>query len=158
MSTRYFALIFGIVYLILGILGLIPGLLAPVATPGNPPTTLTVLYGALFGLFVVNIIHTLVHLIVGIWGILAYRTFTAARSFSIAAGIIFLVLFVFGLIPGLQTIFGIVPLQGADVWLHLISGVIALFFGLVVARNAPVEEVVTTDDVNPGPGPGGPVV
>lgn len=157
MSTRYYALIIGIIYLIAGILGLIPGLLSPVAVTGNPPTTLTVLYGALFGVFVVNILHTIVHLIIGIWGILAYRTFSAARSFSIITGIIFLVLFVFGLIPGLQTIFGILPLEGADVWLHLVTGLLGLFFGLVVARNAPVEEVVD-ETITPGPGPGGPVV
>ena len=134
MATRYFALIFGIVYLLVGILGLIPGMLSPVGDPGNPPVNVQTLYGNLLGAFTVNILHTLVHLVIGIWGILAYRSFSAARTLSLAAGVIFIVLFLFGLIPGLQTLFGLVPLHGADVWLHLLSGIVALAFGLMAPR------------------------
>src|SRR5512146_2809652 len=99
MGTRYFALIFGIIYLIVGILGLIPGLLTPSTAPG---VTVNVLNGDLFGVFPVNIIHTLIHLIIGIWGIIAYRTFSASRSYARVTGVIFIVLFIFGLIPGLN--------------------------------------------------------
>ncbi len=127
MATRYFALIFGIVYLLVGILGLIPGLLTPAATPG---VTVNVLNGYLLGAFPVNIVHTLVHLILGIWGIVAYRSFTGSRAFARTAGVILIVLFIFGLIPGLNVLFGLAPLNGADIWLHLISGIIALYFGL----------------------------
>jgi hypothetical protein len=131
MNTRYFALIFGIVYLLVGVLGLIPGLL----TAPTTPVTVNVLNGDLFGLFPVNIIHTLVHLIIGIWGILAYRSFDGSRAFARAAGVIFIVLFIFGLIPGLNTLFGLAPLNGSDIWLHLVSGIVALYFGLT-ARSA----------------------
>lgn len=131
MRTRTFALVIGIIYLLVGILGLIPGLLAPAALPG---VTVTTLEGNIFGLFSVNLIHTLVHLIIGIWGILAYRSFTASRSYSTSIGVIFLILFIMGLIPGLNTLFGLAPLYGADVWLHLISGIVALYFGLTAGR------------------------
>jgi len=139
MATRYFALIFGIIYTLVGVMGLIPAMLQPMA-PGNPPVTLDILSGNLLGLFPVNILHTVVHLIVGIWGIVAYRSFTAARSFSIMTGIAFLALFLFGLIPGLQTLFGLMPLHAADRWLHLASGAVALFFGLTAPRGTEVTD------------------
>lgn len=130
MGTRYFALILGIIYLLLGVLGLIPGVVTPTTNPG---VTVDVLNGMLFGLFAVNIIHTLVHLIIGIWGILAYRSFESSRTFSRVVGIVLIVLFVFGLIPGLSSLFGLAPLYGADVWLHLVSGIIALYVGLTAS-------------------------
>ncbi len=135
MATRTFALVIGIIYLIVGILGLIPGLLVPVSLPG---VTVTSLEGAIFGIFPVNLIHTLIHLIIGIWGILAYRSFTASRSFSITIGVIFIILFILGLIPGANVLFGLAPLFGADVWLHLVTGILGLYFGLTARRGVDV--------------------
>lgn len=131
MGTRYFALIFGIVYLLIGIMGLIPSLITN--TP-NQGVTVNVLDGLLLGIFPVNIVHTLVHLAIGVWGILAYRTFEASRQFSIGVGIVFIVLFVMGLIPGLNVLFGLAPLYGSDIWLHLVSGIVALAVGLMARR------------------------
>lgn len=127
MGTRYFALVLGIIYLLIGVMGLIPGL---VQMGPNPGVTVDVLNGNLLGIFPVNIVHTVVHLLIGLWGILAYRSYDASRGFARAAGIIFLVLFVMGLIPGLNTLFGLAPLGGSDVWLHLVTALVALYFGL----------------------------
>lgn len=137
MATRYFALIFGIIYLLVGLMGLIPGLLQPMEA-GNPPLTFDVLSGSLLGLFPVNILHTVVHLAIGMWGIFAYRSFDGARNFSLVTGIVFALLFLFGLIPGLQTLFGLLPLHGADRWLHLASSAVALYFGLAAPRGSEV--------------------
>ncbi len=139
MSTRYFALVFGIVYLLVGILGLIPGVVQPVTNPG---VTVNVLNGLLLGIFPVNIVHTIVHLIIGIWGLVAYRAYDSARRFSYVAGVVFLVLFVFGLIPGLNTLFGLAPLGGSDIWLHLISGLLALYFGIFARTPVDVDRPV----------------
>lgn len=146
MGTRYFALIFGIIYLIVGILGLIPGLLTPSTAPG---VTVNVLNGDLFGVFPVNIIHTLIHLILGIWGIIAYRTFSASRAYARTTGVIFIVLFIFGLIPGLNVLFGLTPLNGGDIWLHLVTGIIALYFGLTARLPVEAEAVDTTPPNTP---------
>jgi len=75
-----------------------------------------------------------VHLAIGIAGILASRSFDAARTYSIVVGVLFALLFLMGLIPGLQTFFGLLPLHGSDVWLHLLSSLAALYFGLVAPR------------------------
>lgn len=133
MATRYFVLIFGIIYTAVGIMGLIPAFLSP-ATPGNPPVTMDSLHGNLLGIFPVNLLHTIVHLAIGIAGILASRSFDAARTYSIVVGVLFALLFLMGLIPGLQTFFGLLPLHGSDVWLHLLSSLAALYFGLVAPR------------------------
>src|SRR5690606_3619495 len=70
--------------------------------------------------FPVNILHTLVHLVFGIWGVLAYRDWGKARTYAKAVAVIYAVFAIMGLVPGLETTFGLVPLHGNDVWLHLL--------------------------------------
>ena len=68
MKTSTFALAAGIVYLALGILGLIPAALMPPPIDA-PPTRFALLYGYLLGLFPVNILHTLMNIIIGVLGL-----------------------------------------------------------------------------------------
>ena len=133
MRTRYFALIFGIMYLIVGIAGFIPGLMTHNNMPDMAVNTLS---GRLFGLFPVNLLHTLIHLLIGLWGILVWRSFMASRIYAQSVAVIFAVLTVLGIIPGLNTLFGLIPLFGHDVWLHLITTIIAAYFGFSTARGA----------------------
>lgn len=131
MRTRYFALIAGIVYLLVGIVGFIPGL-TTMPGMGAPSLTVNTSYGYIFGIFPVNLLHNVVHLLIGLWGILAYRGFGAARGYSRALAIIYGVLTIMGLIPGLDTVFGLVPLFGNDVWLHAVTAILAAYFGWFV--------------------------
>ena len=121
--VRTFALIAGIVYVLVGILGFIPGLLH-----GETDATMEVMEGNLLGLFPVNILHTLVHLLIGVWGILAYRSFDGSRAFATGLAILYLLLAVLGLIPGTRTVFGLIPIYGNDIWLHALTGAVAAFF------------------------------
>lgn len=132
MGKRTFALILGIVYLLVGVLGLIPSLITSVVHDGVAINTLE---GNLLGIFPVNIVHTLVHLIIGIWGIMAYRSYDASRTFAKVVGVLFLILFLMGVVPGLNTMFGMAPLMGADVWLHLLTGLAGVYFGFVHRDN-----------------------
>lgn len=128
MKTRYFALVFGLAFLIVGILGFVPSLLT--APPsGRPPMAVGSYYGDLFGLFPVNVLHNLVHLVLGLWGIAAWRSFMAARIYARGLTVIYAILTIFGLIPGLNTIFGLVPLYSNDIWLHAVAAIIAAYFG-----------------------------
>ena len=130
MSTRQFALIWGIVFLLVAASGIVPGLREP-APAHYPPLTVDTWYGAALGLFPVNILHDLVHLIFGAWGVLAYRSLGGARTYAKAVAVIYAVFAVMGLVPALQTTFGLVPLFGNDVWLHILLAAPAAYFGFV---------------------------
>lgn len=127
-AVRMFALIAGIAYVIVGLAGFLPGLTQP-PPPDAPGLAVETGYGYLFGIFPINWLHNLVHLAIGIWGVVAYRTFGASRTFAQGLAIIYGVLAVMGLIPGLNTTFGLIPIFGNDVWLHALTAIIAAYFG-----------------------------
>jgi hypothetical protein len=138
MTTRTFALVAGIVYLAVGVLGFIPQLLSP--PPSNAPSVgITAFYGYLLGLFPVNFMHNLVHLAIGAWGIAASRRTGTARAYARGLAIIFGILTIMGVIAGLNTVFGIAPIHGHDVWLHGVTALIAAYFGWVVRTTAVAE-------------------
>ena len=85
------------------------------------------------GIFPVNVLHNIVHLVFGIWGLIASRTFDASRTYCRIAGVIYLVLFVLGFVA--PTGLGFVPLGGTDPWLHLVLGAPLAYFGFT-AREA----------------------
>ena len=126
---RMFALVFGIIYLLIGVSGFIPGLTHHSAD--MPAMAIESYYGRLMGLFPVNLLHNLVHIAIGAWGILSYRTVSAARLYGKGLAVIYGLLAILGLIPGANTMFGLVPIFGHDVWLHAVSAIIAGYFGFV---------------------------
>lgn len=128
MKTRYFALVMGIVFLVIGILGFVPGLLTQPLTT-EAPLAVDAGYGLLLGLFPVNVLHNLVHLVFGVWGVVVWKNFTGSRTFARTVAIVYAVLAVMGLIPGLATVFGLVPLYGHDIWLHALIAIVAAYFG-----------------------------
>jgi hypothetical protein len=128
MRTATFALIIGIAYLGAGLLGLVPASLMPPPAEA-PPTRFDVLYGYLLGLFPVNVLHTAVHLAIGFWGIMAWRGTANPHVFARSLAILYGVLAVMGLIPGMSTLFGMVPMHGHDVWLHAVTAAAAAYFG-----------------------------
>jgi len=132
---RTFALVLGIVFLAIGVLGFFPGLVTAPA-PGHE-LAVDGMHGQLFGLFPVNWLHNLIHALFGVWGIVAARGWGASRAYARSVAIIYGVLTVMGLIPVLNTTFGLVPIYGNDVWLHAILAVAAAYFGWAV--KAPVE-------------------
>jgi hypothetical protein len=113
MVTRV-AMVFGVVFLLVGILGLIaPGGMQMGADPA-PATVL--------GLFAVNLLHNIVHLLFGVWGLLASRSFTAAKSYAQIGGVSYIVLAILGFVA--PTTFGLIPIGGNDIWLHAALGVV----------------------------------
>ena len=142
MSTRYFSLVLGIIFLLVGIAGFVPGLLQTPEPAADVEVTQS--FGRLMGLFPVNALHNLVHIIFGIWGIVAYRSYTGARGYSKAVAIIYAVLAVMGLIPGLNTTFGLIPLYGHDIWLHAVIAIAAAYFGFVASDREVGHSTTTT--------------
>jgi hypothetical protein len=143
MQTRYFALIAGIAYILAAASGIIPGLL--VRSPDLPPMHVDALYGRALGLFPVNVLHTLVHLAIGLWGVIAWRAFASAQLYARGLAIIYGALTILGIIPATATLFGLVPLFGHDIWLHAGTALIAAYFGWVAERRT------ATDTTSPLP-------
>ena len=124
--------IIGAVFLLVGVLGFIPGITTNYDTIGFAGHHSEAM---LLGLFQVSILHNIVHLLFGIAGLLMARTAGQARNFLVGGGIVYLVLWIYGLIIGQDTDANFVPLNNADNWLHLLLGAGMLALGLALSRN-----------------------
>jgi hypothetical protein len=91
-------------------------------------------YGLVLGLFPVNVLHNIVHLLFGVLGLAAYANAFPAVSYARIVAVSYAVLALMGLIPGLNTTFGLVPIYGADVALHAVIAAAAAYFGFAVRR------------------------
>jgi hypothetical protein len=128
------AQIFGIVFLLVGIAGFfVEGGTSMEADPEHA--------GQLLGLFPVNLLHNVVHLLFGVWGLVAARTFEGARTYGRVGGILYLVLAALGLV--VPDTFGLIPIGGNDVWLHALLGVALAAVGFTARpAGAPAQPVV----------------
>lgn len=88
----------------------------------------------LFGVFPVNVVQNVVHLLFGLWGILAVRSMGAARTYLLGAGLACLVLAALGFV--LPNGLGLLPLGGSNIGLHLFLGLGLLLSGMIAARSA----------------------
>lgn len=129
------ALVFGIVFVLVGAAGFIPGLVhQPMTAPHASASHLTMGgegAGNLLGLFPVNMLHNIVHVLFGLIGLAASRSVKGARTYFQFVFVAYALLAVLGLIPSMQTLFGLVPLHGNDVWLHAVLALAGLYLGFV---------------------------
>lgn len=125
----------GIVFLLVGIAGFIPGITTELydgldfAGDGSE--------AELLGIFQVSVLHNIVHALFGV-GIFMAATPEGARTYLLGAGAIYIVLFLLGIIGGADW----VPVNDADDWLHLGLGVGLLALGFLLTRDR--ERPVTT--------------
>ncbi len=127
------ALAVGAVFLLVGVLGFIPG----ITTNYGDMTFAGHESGAeLLGVFQVSILHNVVHLLFGVAGLALGRTWSGARNFLIGGGIIYLVLWLYGLLIDHESAANFVPVNTADNWLHLLLGLGMLALGYLLSRRA----------------------
>jgi Domain of unknown function (DUF4383) len=125
------ALIVGVVFLAVGVLGFIPGVTqnySDLQFAGHQSDA------KLLGLFQVSILHNIVHLLFGVAGILMARTISGARNYLVFGGAIYLVLFLYGLLVGQNSAANFVPVNSADDILHLILGIGMIGLGVALSR------------------------
>jgi hypothetical protein len=115
-SIQKGALLAGLLFLTVGVLGFVPG----ITRPYDQLTFATMSSRAeLLGLFQVSILHNLVHLIFGVVGLVAARTPLRARNYLFVGGVIYLALFLFGLVAR-RSQANFIPVNSADNFLHLV--------------------------------------
>lgn len=122
---RYAALIAGGFYVVFGVLGFIPPLHENWPSD-EPMMSLQNGRGFLFGIFPNNFALSLLHVILGLWGVFAFKLQWTSWIFVKGAGLVFMVLAVFGLLPFVSSLAGLFPTFGAIALLHSLTA-----FGLV---------------------------
>ncbi|WP_193611326.1 DUF4383 domain-containing protein [Nocardioides lijunqiniae] len=129
--TRTLALATGAVFLLAGVLGFVPG----VTTDYDTMELAGHESGAkLLGIFQVSVLHNIVHLLFGVAGLVLARKATTAIAYLVGGGIVYLVLWVYGLLVGHGSDANFVPLNDADNWLHLVLAIGMVGMGLVGQR------------------------
>jgi hypothetical protein len=137
------AALVGIVFLAVGVLGFIPGITT------NYDTLQFASHDSeakLLGLFQVSILHNIVHLLFGVAGLVLAKTVSGAKKYLIVGGIIYLVLFVYGLAVPMNSDANFVPVNGADNVLHLVLGLGMIALGAVLTRRPELDRA--TDVAN----------
>ncbi|SEH66554.1 protein of unknown function [Mycolicibacterium rutilum] len=125
------ALAVSAVFLLVGVLGFIPGITTNYDTMTFASHHSEAL---LLGLFNVSILHNIVHLLFGVAGLLLARTFSGARAYLIGGGAVYLVLWLYGLVIDHDSAANFVPLNTADNWLHLFLGLGMIALGVLLSR------------------------
>ena len=136
--VQMIAVAVGAVFLLVGILGFIPGITThygDLKFAGHSSNA------KLLGLFQVSILHNVVHLLFGMAGLVLARTWSGVHSpdvlvqgqtYLVGSGVIYLSLWILGLVNGANWI----PANNADDWLHFGLGVGLLALGVLSTRNS----------------------
>ncbi len=116
------ALLVGIVFILIGILGYVPAFVPN---------------GALLGVFGVNALHSAVHILFGVLGVAGALTGTA-RLYNRVVGVVYVLLAVLGFIPALffnGLLLGLVSINTADNLLHLVIGAVLVIVGFAIQNS-----------------------
>lgn len=127
------AAVVGVVFLLVGIAGFIPGITThygDLSFAGHGS-------GAkLIGIFQVSVLHNLIHLAFGVAGLAMSRTSASARIYLIGGGIVYAVVWLYGLFISMKSAANFIPLNTADNWLHLILAIGMIALGLALGGRA----------------------
>jgi len=119
----------GVVFVVVGILGFVPGVTTHV---GDLSFAGHESGAKLLGIFQVSVLHNLVHLLFGIVGLVLAKTAEGARTYLLGGGVVYLALWVLGVVGGGDWI----PANTADNWLHFGLGIGLIALGYVSGRSA----------------------
>lgn len=131
------AMAVGAVFLLVGVLGFIPGITThygDMTFAGHDSDA------KLIGLFQVSVLHNIVHLLFGIAGIAMARQARTAYLYLVGGGVIYLVLWIYGLIVDQNSDGNFVPVNTADNWLHLVLGLGMIAAGVLLSRRSAVTD------------------
>ncbi len=131
-AAQKIAMVMGIVFLLVGVLGFVPGITSnysEMSFAGHESGAM------LLGVFQVSILHNLVHLLFGIAGLVLARAHRSAVNYLIVGGIIYAVLFIYGMLVPMDSAANFVPVNSADNWLHLGLALVMVIAGIATRRS-----------------------
>jgi len=126
----------GLVFLLVGILGFIPGVTTNYNDLEFADRNSTAELLGVFGVSVLHnlvhlVLHNLVHLAFGLAGLALMARADTARWYLTGGGVIYLILWTYGLVIDPDTSANFIPLNDADNWLHLGLGAAMVILGLL---------------------------
>ena len=127
-ATQNLALLVGVVFLAVGVLGFIPGITSnysDLSFAGHNSEA------KLLGIFQVSILHNIVHLLFGVAGVALARSLSGAKTYLVGGGVVYLALFVYGLVVDQGSSANFVPVNNADNVLHLGLGIGMIALGVI---------------------------
>jgi hypothetical protein len=130
---------FGAVFLLVGIAGFIPGITSHFMDMGFAGRESS---SKLVGLFQVSVLHNAVHLLFGVAGLLLSATALRARNYLFYGGIVYGVLFFYGILVSYGSPANFVPFNAADDALHFALAGAMLTAALVLDRGPAWTEVL----------------
>src|SRR5579864_7526963 len=98
--AQRFAQVFGVIYIVVGVIGFVPGVTTMISGVDGP------FYGSILGLFPVNAVHDILHVLLGGWGLLASKSAESSRAFARWLAFLLILLAILGWIPGTSMLFG----------------------------------------------------
>lgn len=125
-ATEVVALVFGVVFLVVGIAGFIPGITTDYDTmtwAGHHSDA------KLLGIFEVSVLHNIIHLAFGVAGIVMARSMQMARTYLIAGGVVYFAVWIYGVSINRDDAANFIPVNDADNWLHLGLAVAMIVIG-----------------------------
>lgn len=132
--VRTVALVFGAVYLLVGVLGFLgEPIVTGGAAEGMPSAT-----GSLLGIFPINALHNIVHLLIGAALLYGATSHSTAVLMCRAVGAVYVVVGLLGIV--VPDGFGLLPLGGTDILLHLATA--AILLGVTYMNPAPDQSTV----------------
>ncbi|MFM1722191.1 MULTISPECIES: DUF4383 domain-containing protein [Rhodococcus] len=131
-TTQLAATVVAAALLAIGLLGFVPGVTSGVddiawAGPGTGARML--------GVIEVSVLHNAAHIVSGVVGLAMSRKLAAAEMFLIAAGLVSVMLAVYGLVIRPETASNFMSIDHASSWLHLVAGIVLVFLGVALPRH-----------------------
>jgi hypothetical protein len=131
-TLQFAATVVAATFLVVGVLGFIPGITThygDLTFAGHDSDA------KLLGIFEVSVLHNVVHLLFGVVGLYLARSWEGARGFLIGGGVIYFLLFVYGLVIDHESGANFVPLNDADNWLHFVLSILMVGLGVLLGRS-----------------------